>query len=151
MPDETTQWFDEYWTEICEFSRRDSSGARTLYKALIHGLRTGTPGALSHPDVREFLANNLEAALEASPDKVSSSLGITRKTKNKGESHLGDARHQFALWFCREIEKNGKEPKRKEWPEINGYENGISDSSLDKWVKYARELLPIYRMFSDVN
>lgn len=150
--DEHDHWFDQHWASICKVALHDSGCARVLYKELIHGLRTGSPGALSHPNVREFLVTHLEAALEVTPARVGAVMGINGRTKNRGDSHFGDAKHRFALWFCEEtVSNNSKEPKRKEWPEIDDIsDKGISDSSLDKWVKYARELLPSYRMFRDV-
>lgn len=150
--DQHDQWFDGYWANLCNEAAHNSQTARSLYKELIGGLRTGKTGGLSHPDVRKFLAAGLEAALEAPPAKVGSVMGINRRTKIRNESHFGDAKHQFALWFCEEQEKNGKEPKRKNWPGLDKVsKKGVSESTLDKWVKYAREILPVYIMFKDVN
>jgi len=142
MDEQGVYTFDEHWENIVdEANKNDGSNySRMLYKQLIHGLRTGEPGALSSLVVRAFLADGLEATLNVkNPGYAGKAMKINRPTNTKG-SNLN--KHEFIMWYCKQCEDSvPTSANLREWKlnlELKG--QGVSERSYCDWKAEAKKM-----------
>lgn len=162
MKDE--DWIEPEWSfesymqsHVDGAMRKDFNASRYLFKELARALRTGTPGALSHPPVREFLASAIDGALEAPSAGVSDALRITRPPYAKRtRSPLSDTKSKFIIWFCTQYDVLDREPAPKEaraWIAHN-CNLEVGSGTISEWKAEARLVFSnpksAYQMFKDV-
>lgn len=104
------KWFEPEHVEAGEFNGT-AQDLRELYGDLIIALRTGEPGRLSYPPVRELLACKIEVALATEPNEVSKALGITRSVGvRQGLTEKQKKKAAFSRWYSKQCSDMGNEP-----------------------------------------
>lgn len=157
MDDQGGYSFDEYWESVVDEANKNggSDYSRMLYQQLIHGLRTGEPGALSSPAVRAFLADGLEEALQVkNPGNAGKVMKINGPNKKKGSGYLQLDERLFIDWYCKQCEDVAPTHEEIRHWKVK-LADGVSDRTFGSWKAAAREEFAnpksVYHMFKDLG
>lgn len=118
---------------------RDKDSCRFLLCSLEHMLRTGNPGVLCHPKVREILAGRLNEAIAARAEDVSDALGITRGRSDA--SPYGSCKYEFIIWYYSFLDAGTKPTgiEQEKWLDDYPGDSPSTGSTVNDWVREAKD------------